>query len=422
VNRYALALPLAALVAAVSPRLEHPRTRRVACVPDNGGITLPAGFCAAIFADQVADVRHLAVAPNGDVFAQVQARSGDGILAMRDTDGDGKADVIRRFGKPGGTGIALWKGWLFADERTRIVRYPLAAGSLEPSGEAEVVVDGLPTGGHAARNFAIDASGNLFVNVGSRTNVCEVSGQSRSDPGQDPCRELETRAGIWRFDANKTDQHFSPDARWATGVRNAVGLTIHPTSGKLYSTQHGRDALFQLFPKYFDAKYGAENPAEELLQIERGDDFGWPYCFYSNVAHELVLAPEYGGDGEKTGRCAEKKAPVAAFPGHWAPNALAFYTGSSFPAKYRGGAFIAFHGSWNRDPEPQAGYNVTFQPMRGGTASGAYEVFADGFAGDRKNPNGATYRPAGLAVMPDGSLLIGADKGGRIWKVVYQGK
>ena len=249
--------------------------------------------------------------------------------------------------------------------------------------------------------------------------MCDERGKPKDAPGADPCLELETRAGIWHFDANRTGQHFTAAARYATGIRNAVGLTVNPANGKLYSTQHGRDALFQLFPKYFDAKFSADNPAEELLQVERGDDFGWPYCFYSHPAKKLVLAPEYGGDGTKVDRCASKKAPVAVFPGHWAPNALAFYSGARFPAKYRGGAFIAFHGSWNRAPEPQDGFNVVFQPMANGAASGQYEVFADGFAGEGKAQARATYRPSGLAVMPDGSLLIGADKGGRIWKVVY---
>lgn len=111
---------------------------------------------------------------------------------------------------------------------------------------------------------------------------------------------------------------------------------------------------------------------------------------------------------------------MAAFPAHWAPNALAFYTGTMFPQQYRGGAFIAFHGSWNRAPEPQAGYNVVFQPMAQGKASGSYQVFADGFAGDRKEPGLADHRPAGLAVGPDGALYISDDQRGTVWRVAYK--
>ncbi len=132
--------------------------------------------------------------------------------------------------------------------------------------------------------------------------------------------------------------------------------------------------------------------------------------------------PEYGGDGGKTvGECASKIAPVAFFPAHWAPDGLMFYTGSQFPQHYRGGAFIAFHGSWNRAPGPQEGYNVTFVPFSNGAPSGAsqHEVFADGFAGAIKQPDRAAHRPVGLAQGPDGALYITDDKAGRVWRVTY---
>ena len=124
----------------------------------------------------------------------------------------------------------------------------------------------------------------------------------------------------------------------------------------------------------------------------------------------------------RSGECAQKLGPAAAYPGHWAPNALAFYTGTQFPEKYRGGAFIAFHGSWNRAPEPQAGYNVVFQPFSGGKPSGDYEIFADGFAGPRRRSRVRHGTgPSGLAVAPDGALYVSDDTGGRIWRVVHGG-
>ena len=136
------------------------------------------------------------------------------------------------------------------------------------------------------------------------------------------------------------------------------------------------------WPSSTPREQGANQPAEELVQLERGADFGWPYCYFDLSQQKLVLAPEYGGDGGKAiGLCAGKRAPVAAFPAHWAPNDLAIYDGQQFPAPYRGGAFIAFHGSWNRAPFPQEGYNVVFQPLADGKPSGNYVVFADGFAG-----------------------------------------
>ncbi len=155
----------------------------------------------------------------------------------------------------------------------------------------------------------------------------------------------------------------------------------------------------------------------------QGSDFGWPYCFYDYTTKTMTLNPEYGGDGKAVGRCNTFTAPVAAFPAHWAPLDVKFYTGTQFPAKYRNGAFIAFHGSWNRSPEPQAGYNVTFQPIASGKATGAFEVFADGFAGKDRlmNPGEAVARPDGIAQAPDGSLYIGDSQRGKIWRVVYRG-
>jgi glucose/arabinose dehydrogenase len=134
-----------------------------------------------------------------------------------------------------------------------------------------------------------------------------------------------------------------------------------------------------------------------------------------------VLAPEYGGDGRKTGQCSSKTQALMAFPGHWAPNGMLFYTGSQFPPEYRGGAFVAFHGSWNRAPLPQAGFRVAFTPFRLGRPSGSFTTFADGFnptpTAGRAAPG--THRPVGLAQGPDGSIYITDDTGGTIWKVSY---
>ena len=135
-----------------------------------------------------------------------------------------------------------------------------------------------------------------------------------------------------------------------------------------------------------------------------------------------MVGPEYGGDGQTAAQEGLYQAPLLAFPGHWAPNDLLFYTGrSGFPEPARGGAFIAFHGSWNRAPGPQGGYNVVFQPLLDGWTSGDYIVFADGFAGKSKEPGRAEHRPSGLAVGPDGALYISDDKAGRIWRVTYVG-
>jgi glucose/arabinose dehydrogenase len=383
-----------------------------ACDAGNGGIALPAGFCATIFADRVGAARHAAVSASGDLYVML---SGGAILALGDTNHDGHSDIRATFGRSGGTGIAIRGSDLYADARTVILRYRLTAGALQPASSPDTIVIGLPTSGHDARNIALDASGNLFVNVGSITNVC--------DQGvRDPCAELATRAAVFRYDANALRQPFSSGERYALGIRNAVGLAVNPLDGKLYATQHGRDNLYQSFGRLFSAEDGAENPAEELLQLSRGDDMGWPYCYYDMRAGKIVLAPEYGGDRQQVGRCATAKAPLTVFPGHWAPNGLMFYTGSMFPTRYRSGAFVAFHGSWNRAPLAQAGFRVAFVPAPDGKLGSSYETFADGFAGAAtiSDPGSAAHRPTGLAQGTDGALFITDDKAGRIWRVVYR--
>ena len=254
-----------------------------------------------------------------------------------------------------------------------------------------------------------------------RPTPARKQNRTANTPGDKPCTELETRGGIWRYDANKTGQVFSPAERYATGIRNADGITLAP-DGTLYATQHGRDQLGDNWSRFYKPEQGAELPAEELLKVVKGGDYGWPECYFDPFQNKLVLAPEYGGDGGKEiGECADKLAPVAAFPAHWAPNDVAIYSGSQFPKAYQGGAFIAFHGSWNRAPFPQSGYNLAFQPLAGGKASGKFVVFADGFAGPKKEPGTAEHRPSGLAVGPDGALYVTDDQKGRVWRITYVG-
>jgi mono/diheme cytochrome c family protein len=269
--------------------------------------------------------------------------------------------------------------------------------------------------------FVISADGSMYVDVATASNSCQLRNRRGKSPGADPCTELETRGGVWRYDANKTNQVFSPAQRFATGIRNAEGFAID-SAGRIFVTQHGRDQLYANWPEFYKPEEEATQPAEELLLLRSGGDYGWPECYYDTVAEKLVLAPEYGGDGgKKIGPCADKVAPAAAFPAHWAPNGMALYDKTQFPPRYRNGVFIAFHGSWNRAPYEQGGYNVVFQPLSGERASGQCEVFADGFAGTVKTPSGAAYRPSGVAVGLDGALYVSDDVRGRIYRIVYRG-
>jgi glucose/arabinose dehydrogenase/mono/diheme cytochrome c family protein len=408
-----------------------------ACGNDDAGITLPRNFCATVFADNIGHARHLVVAPNGAVYVNTWSGryygsgtppAGGFLVVLQDTKGDGHADVIKRFGATfenggsGGTGIALYNGALYAEEGDRILRYALPPGSITPSGAPKVIVSGLPlTGDHPMHPFAIDAKGNLYLDSGSATNSCQAENRMPGSPGLRPCTELETRGGIWLYDANRSGQTFSAAERFATGLRNSEGIVFDP-AGRIFATQHGRDQLAENWPSLYTPQQGANEPAEELVQIERGADYGWPECYFDDARQKLVLAPEYGGDGgNATGPCAQKQSPIASFPAHWAPNDLLLYQGQQFPAAYAGGVFIAFHGSWNRAPFPQGGYNVVFQPLMDGKPSGKYAVFADGFAGPVKEPGQARYRPSGLAAGPNGALYIADDVRGRIWRVTYRG-
>jgi glucose/arabinose dehydrogenase/mono/diheme cytochrome c family protein len=413
------------------------RSDAAACREDDSGLKLPAGFCATIFADGIGHARHLVVAPDGVVYVNTWSgryygndtpHAGGFLVALQDTTGAGKADVNRRFGETvqsggaGGTGIGLYKGSLFAEINDTIVRYALPAGSLVPVGPAVPIVTGLPLGGdHPMHPFTIDKDGSLYIDVATATNACQMQNRTPKSPGIDPCTELEMRGGIWRYDANKTNQTFSPAERFATGIRNAEGFAID-AAGHLFVTQHGRDQLHANWPDLYKPEEEATLPAEELLLLRQGGDYGWPECYYDGIHRKLVLAPEYGGDGgKKVGPCATKSAPVAAFPAHWAPNGMALYDKQQFPAHYRQGVFIAFHGSWDRAPYPQGGYNVVFQALEGDHASGQCEIFADGFAGAAKSPGQAEHRPSGLAVGPDGSLFVSDDVRGRIYRIVYRG-
>jgi len=407
------------------------------CAPDDAGLTLPDGFCAVLFAEfEDARPRHLVVDAEGDVYARltVRRRRGQGeddgptggLAALRDTDGDGRADTVERLDDTFGTGIALRDGFLYYATSTTVYRRPLAEGDLLPGEPVETMISGFPRQGqHSDKPFTFDGAGNIYVNVGAPSNACQQEARTPGSPGEDPCPQLERQAGIWRFDADRPGQTQEDDGeRYATGIRNGLGIAWNPQVDALYATQHGRDSLFDLWNDLYTQEESAELPAEEFMRVDEGDDFGWPYCYWDHLQGERVLAPEYGGDGEEQGRCADKAEPLMAFPGHWGPNDLIFYGGEQFPERYRGGAFIAFHGSWNRMPFPQEGYSVVFVPLDDrGMPAGDYEVFATGFKGAEEiaTSRDAEYRPTGLAVGPDGSLYIADDRGGRIWRVVHAG-
>jgi glucose/arabinose dehydrogenase len=393
------------------------------CAGDNGGITLPAEFCATVFADELGRARHMAVTPSGDVMVAIAPPRGTmepgHVTALRDADHDGVAEVVQVVTELGGNGIAWADDTLYVAASDRIVAYALSDGALAPEG-ARVVISGLPaTDDHTAKTV-VPVGDSLYVNHGSASNACQVENRVLHSPGVDPCPELCVRAGIWKFSARKTDQVFDGSGRVATGLRNTNAMAL-AGDGTVWGAINGRDQLHENWPELFTEAQDLLLPGEDVVAIREGMDHGWPYCFSDPETHTMLLAPEYGGDGVMQGRCKAIEPPPLSMPAHWAPLGMAFYGGSAFPERFHGGAFIANHGSrFDANAVGNPGYNVVFVPFTDGKP-GTWEEFATGFTGGGLPlPDAAIYRPVGVALMPDGALLISDDKVGRIWRVTYQ--
>lgn len=401
-------------------------SKRVSADADNAGLKLPSGFSAVAFSENLGKARHIIATPQGVLYVKLdKLLNGKGIIRLRDTNGDGKADDVKGFGDYKGTGITIKGDYLYASSNDDVFRYKLDKnGEVVNPDAPERIIKGLINGRqHNTKSIVLDDKGNIYVNVGAPKNSCQVEDRARESKGIDPCPLLDSAAGIWQFRADKPDQEYKDGVRYATGLRNVVGLDWNYQINELFVVQHGRDQL-DMFPEYFTPEQNAVIPAEEMFMIKKGANCGWPYCYFDVQQNKKVLSPEYGGDGKKTTRCEGMEQPIVAFPAHMAPNGLLFYTGSMFPEKYKNGAFVAFHGSWNRSPEKQEGYYVVFVPFKDGKPSGKWEVFADGFAGvpTVMSPRQAEHRPCGLAQGPDGALYVSDDVKGEIYKIVYSGK
>ena len=405
--------------------------------PDDGGINLPPGFRALVVADNLVvgkkvgktseRLRGLAIAPNGDIYAK--GKSGL-IWALRDTDGDGRADLIKEFGPgDGGTHIMLHNGWLYHSSRTAVYRYPYVPGELVPTGAMQTVVRDLPAEkDHDAKAFAFDDQGRMLVEVGSPYNVYSDGDRRPGARGKTP-EEIatfqQTYGGFWRFDPDKLNQTQADGVRFSTGHRHALALAWHPVSRGFFMTMMGRDNLNVVAPGFYDELDNAERVSEEMHLLREGANIGWPTTYWDPIKQARMVAPEYGGDNRKRDDNPAFAKPVVAFPAHWAPIQMCHYDETQFPARYRGGMFIAFHGSWNRAPRAQAGYKIAFVPFNAqGLPTGDYETFADGFPGVDYfvNTRDARYRPAGVAVGSDGSLYVSETERGRIWRIIYTGE
>ena len=392
----------------------------------NAGLKLPAGFTAAVVFDSLGKARHLVTTTQGAIYVKLDKLiNGKGIFRLKDRNGGGKIDDVKSFGDYRGTGITINNGYLYASSNEEVFRYKLDKdGEVINPDAPEKIITGLINGRqHNTKSIVLDDKGNIYVNIGSPENSCQLIDRGKGSMGKNPCPVLDSAGGIWQFRADKLNQTYADGVRYATGLRNVMGLDWNYQVNELFVMQHGRDQL-DMFPEYFTASQNAEIPAEEMFMIKKGANCGWPYCYFDVQQSKKVLAPEYGGDGKKTTGCDIVEQPIVAFPAHMAPNALLFYTGTMFPEKYKNGAFVAFHGSWNRSPEKQEGFYITFVPFKDGRPSGPWEVFADGFSGVETvmSPRQAVHRPCGLAQGPDGSLYVSDDVKGTIYRIVYKDK
>ncbi len=397
-------------------------------------LDLAPGFEAQVVFEGTGESRELFIREDGDLFVSLSGiRDDNTVLGLRDEDGDHVIDTVRPFfqvttpdeQKVPRVHIAYADDYLYAVTNEQVVRMLLPRGKLEPVSNPEPVVAEIPyQSSHRGRTLSVDDNGWIYVNIGAPSNACQAQSKTMGSPGLDPCPELEAHAGIWRWRLDRLNQSRGDGEKYAGGIRNSIAQTWDPVYGGLYVGQMGRDRLDSLWPELFTPEQNADLPAEEFFRVEQGREYGWPYCYFDAAQGKQVLAPEYGGNGSTVGRCADVPPPQVSFPAHYSPSSIAFYHAEQFPAHYRGGAFVALKGSWNRAPLPQDGYLVAFVPFVDGVPTGAWENFADGFKGfdvlyDRGN---AVYRPQSVAVHPDGSLYILDNNEGRIWRVRYTGK
>jgi glucose/arabinose dehydrogenase len=401
-----------------------------------GELFLPDNFESLVVTDSLGPTRHLAVNNNGDIYVKLlrlSAENTKGSIALRDTNSDGRADLIENFGNykdkgAYGTSMRIHKGYLYFSTAGDVFRVKLNPGKLVPEGKSELLLaddywNSKPRYSHIAKPLAFDDEGNMYVPFGSPTDICQVNDREPGSPGQNPCPQLAEHAGIWKFSESKPNQTQKDGTRYATGLRSVVAMDWNKQEKALYVVLHGRDDLARTWPALYNEWQSAVLPSEEFFEITKGANGGWPYYYYDHIQGKQLLNAEYGGDGKKEGNAKGLTKPLMGFPGHFAPNDLFFYTGNQFPDRYKNGAFIAFHGSTIRAPYPQAGYFIGFVPFKNGKPSGPWEVFADGFAGVDTivNTSDARHRPMGIAMGPDGSLYFSDSEKGRIWRVMFKG-
>ena len=358
---------------------------KIVLAPYNGplplqNLNLPEGFKIDVYAEGVDGARSMAMGDDGTLF--VGTRNDKTVYALKDTDGDYRADMIKILDStlevP--NGIDFRDGALYVAEVGRLLRYPNIEANLESLPEPQIVYDDYPTEFHHGWKYiAFGPDGKLYVPVGAPCNICDSTG-------------VDERYGtITRMDPDGSNREI-----YARGVRNTVGFTWHPETGELWFTDNGRDMM------------GDDVPPCELNRVaEAGQHFGYPFCHGGTIAD-----PEFGDQRP----CSDFVPPVQALGAHVAPLGVTFYRGSNFPEAYKQYAFIAEHGSWNRSSK--VGYRISLVKLEGNKAV-SYETFIDGWLNDATQE--AFGRPVDMLVLKDGSMLISDDYGDAIYRVWYEG-
>lgn len=341
-------------------------------------LQLPDGFEANVFAEGLNGPRFIALDPGG--VLHVADRGNGRVVALPDRDSNGRADEIRvvadNLDRP--HSLVYYQDAWYVGVPSGVVRL-LDADGDGVAESRDIIVNDLPTSGsHRTRTVEFLPDGRMVVSVGSSCNVCD--------------EEDVRRAAILIYDGPEG----TGGRVYASGLRNAVGLTIHPETGDLWATNNGRDLM------------GDDLPPDTVEIVRNGRDYGWPRCH----AGEIV-DPDLGN----VQSCEGVTQPIVQLQAHSAPLGLVFYTGQSFPAEYSNDLLVAFHGSWNRSVP--TGYKVVRIPMKDDKPVGTVEDFATGWLDEETNQ--ASGRPVGLALGPDGSLFVSDDKGGFIYRITYAG-
>ncbi|MEC4811741.1 MAG: sorbosone dehydrogenase family protein [Scytonema sp. PMC 1069.18] len=363
---------------------------KVVPIPDNPTLRVPPGFVVNVFADGLDAPRWLALTPSGDVL--VTETRQNRIRLLRDTNGDGVADVRKTFASAANGlnipfGMAFANNSFFVGNTNAVLKFPYQKGQQQLTGTGKKIAD-LPGGGynqHWTRNVVVAPDGQkLYVSVGSASNVDE---------------EQLPRASVQVMNLDGSEQK-----TFAFGLRNPVGLDFHPTTQELYTTVNERDGIGDdLVPDY-------------LTRIQEGEFYGWPYAYLT--PNNLDPRQKTDGKSKRPELVSRTRTPDVLFQAHSAALGLQFYDGQTFPEKYRNGAFVAMRGSWNRDRG--TGYKVVFVPFNTkARPQGFYEDFLTGFLLNPSVPS-TWGRPVGLLVLPDGSLLITEEANNRIYRIQYK--